>query len=93
MSSTSVAITNLTSVAVLVFILGFLGARIKSDVRIPEQVYQMISIFLLFGIGLKGGHALKGTSLSSFAAPALATIALGILIPVIAYLTLKFVKI
>jgi Predicted permease len=56
-------------VAVLVFILGFLGARIKSDVRIPEQVYQMISIFLLFGIGLKGGHALKGTSLSSFAAP------------------------
>ncbi len=92
MSSTSVAITNLTSVAVLVFILGFLGARIKSDVRIPEQVYQMISIFLLFGIGLKGGHALKGTSPSSFAAPALATIALGILIPVIAYLTLKFVK-
>jgi hypothetical protein len=79
-------------VAVLVFILGFLGARIKSDVRIPEQVYQMISIFLLFGIGLKGGHALKGTSPSSFAAPALATIALGILIPVIAYLTLKFVK-
>jgi hypothetical protein len=52
----------------------------------------MISIFLLFGIGLKGGHALKGTSPSSFAAPALATIALGILIPVIAYLTLKFVK-
>ena len=92
MSSTSVAITNLTSVAVLVFILGFLGARIKSDVRIPEQVYQMISIFLLFGIGLKGGHALRGTSPSSFAAPALATIALGILIPVIAYLTLKFVK-
>jgi hypothetical protein len=79
-------------VAVLVFILGFLGARIKSDVRIPEQVYQMISIFLLFGIGLKGGHALRGTSPSSFAAPALATIALGILIPVIAYLTLKFVK-
>ena len=92
MSSSSVAITNLTSVSVLVFILGFLGARIKSDVRIPEQVYQMISIFLLFGIGLKGGHALRGTSPSSFAAPALATIALGILIPVIAYLTLKFVK-
>ena len=52
----------------------------------------MISIFLLFGIGLKGGHALKGTSFSSIAAPAIATIALGILIPIIAYLTLKFVK-
>lgn len=91
MSSTSVAITNLTSVAVLIFILGFLGARIKSDVRIPEQVYQMISIFLLFGIGLKGGHALRDVSLTSFALPALATIGLGLLIPLLAYLSLKLV--
>jgi len=91
-SSTSVAINNLTSVAVLVFILGFLGAKIKSDVRIPESVYQMISIFLLFGIGLKGGHSLKETSFGSFAVPALATLALGFFIPVIAYLSLKLVR-
>jgi hypothetical protein len=87
-----VAINNLTSVAVLVFILGFLGAKIKSDVRIPESVYQMISIFLLFGIGLKGGHSLKETSFGSFAVPALATLALGFFIPVIAYLSLKLVR-
>ena len=92
MSSASVAITNLTSVAVLVFILGFIGARIKSDVRIPEQIYQMISIFLLFGIGLKGGHALREVSFSSFAGPALATLGLGILIPFIAFATLKLVR-
>jgi len=92
MSSTSVAITNLTSVAVLVFILGFIGARIKSDVRIPEQIYQMISIFLLFGIGLKGGHALRDVSFTSFAGPALATLGLGILIPFIAFTTLKLVR-
>jgi hypothetical protein len=91
-SSTSVAITNLTSVAVLVFILGFIGARIKSDVRIPEQIYQMISIFLLFGIGLKGGHALREVSFTSFAGPALATLGLGILIPFIAFATLKLVR-
>ncbi len=92
MSSTSVAITNLTSVAVLVFILGFLGARIKSDLRIPEPVYQMISIFLLFGIGLKGGHALKATTFGSFAKPAIATVGLGIVIPILAYLSLKLVR-
>jgi hypothetical protein len=91
-NSTSVAITNLTSVAVLVFILGFIGARIKSDVRIPEQIYQMISIFLLFGIGLKGGHALREVSFTSFAGPALATLGLGILIPFIAFATLKLVR-
>ena len=92
MSSTSVAITNLTSVAVLVFVLGFLAARIKSDVRIPDQVYQMISVFLLFGIGLKGGHALKGVSFDSFIGPALATFLLGMLIPVIAFFSLKLVN-
>jgi hypothetical protein len=79
-------------VAVLVFILGFIGARIKSDVRIPEQIYQMISIFLLFGIGLKGGHALREVSFTSFAGPALATLGLGILIPFIAFVTLKLVR-
>jgi hypothetical protein len=92
MSSTSVAITNLTSVAVLVFVLGFLAARIKSDVRIPDQVYQMISVFLLFGIGLKGGHALKGVSFESFIGPAIATFLLGMLIPVMAFFSLKLVN-
>ena len=92
MSSTEVAITNLTSVAVLVFVLGFIGAKIKSDVRIPDPIYQMISIFLLFGIGLKGGHALKETSFGSFVKPAIATLALGILIPIIAFMVLKFAR-
>ena len=92
MNQNSVAITNLTSVAVLVFILGFLAARIKSDMRIPEQIYQMISIFLLFGIGLKGGHALKDVSFDSFLGPALATLMLGVSIPFAAFVSLKLVR-
>ena len=82
-NSWSLASANLTSVAVLVFILGFIGARIKSDVRIPEPIYQMISIYLLFGIGLKGGHALKSVTAHSFVKPALATLALGIVLSLI----------
>jgi hypothetical protein len=92
MTLTSVAIANLTSVVVLVFVLGFLAARIKSDLRIPEPVYQFISIFLLFGIGLKGGHDLQGTSFGSFALPAIATLALGVLIPFLAFAALKLVR-
>jgi len=91
-SNWSLASTNLTSVAVLVFILGFLGARIKSDVRIPEPVYQMISIYLLFGIGLKGGHALKSVTIDSFLKPAVATLGLGLAIPVIAFFSLKLIR-
>ena len=92
MNSSSAAITSITSVPVLVFVLGFIGARIKSDLRIPAQIYQMISIFLLLGIGLKGGHALKEISLSSFIGPAMATLGLGLLTPSLAFLALKLVR-
>ncbi|CAB4567684.1 MAG: sodium-dependent bicarbonate transport family permease [Actinobacteria bacterium] len=91
-SSWSVASANLTSVAVLVFILGFIGAKLKSELKLPESVYQMISIYLLFGIGLKGGHSLKSVTPESFIKPAIATIFLGILIPIVAFYSLKFIR-
>lgn len=91
-SSLSVAVSNLTSVSVLVFVLGFLAARLKSDVQIPDQVYQIISVYLLFGIGLKGGVSLHHTSGSGIAKPILMTIALGVVIPSLAFFILKGVK-
>jgi hypothetical protein len=93
MSSWSIAHANLTSVGVLTFIFGILAARIKSDVRVPDAIYQFLSIYLLFGIGLKGGHSLKSSSLSELATPALTTIACGILIPLLAFLVLKLIKV
>jgi hypothetical protein len=91
-SSWDIALTNLTSVAVLVFVFGFLAARMKSDVRIPEPIYQIISIYLLFGIGLKGGFGLHSVTFEEFFAPAIGTIAIGILIPLVAFVTLRFIK-
>lgn len=91
-SSLSLAANNLTSVAVLVFALGFLAARIKSDVRVPDAVYQLLSVYLLFGIGLKGGHAIKEISFASFWKAALVTVLLGLLIPLAAYGALKLIK-
>ncbi len=91
-SSFDLAVNNLTSVAVLLFTLGFFASRFNSDVRIPESVYQFISVFLLFGIGLKGGHALKDVTLSEFLVPSIATIVLGSTIPFIAFYVLVFVR-
>jgi len=91
-SSWSVASTNLTSVAVLIFILGFIGAKLKGDLKLSESVYQMISLYLLFGIGLKGGNSLKSVTFESFLKPALATILLGVLIPLVAFYSLKFIR-
>lgn len=92
MSSWSIAQANLTSVGVLAFVFGVLAARVKSDVRLPDAIYQFLSIYLLFGIGLKGGHSLKSSSFSELLTPALTTVVLGILIPLLAFLILKGVK-
>ncbi len=91
-SSLDVAIANLTSVAVLVFAFGFLAARVKSDLRLPDPIYQVISIYLLFGIGLKGGNGLHSATLDEFIAPALGTIVIGVLIPLVAFATLTLVR-
>lgn len=88
----SIAQANLTSVVALCFLLGFVASRLKSDIRIPEQVYQFISVYLLLGIGIKGGHSLKGVSLESFLPVASVTLALGVIIPVVAFYVLGTVK-
>ena len=90
--SLDIALSNLTSVSVLVFALGFLAARFKSDIRIPEPVYQIISVYLLFGIGLKGGVSLSNSTGTGIVLPLIVTVILGTLIPFLAFFALKFVR-
>jgi hypothetical protein len=85
-SSTQVIVANLTSPPVLAFALGLLAVLVKGDLRLPDPIYQGLSIYLLLGIGIKGGVALRQSELSDVAVPALATIILGLLIPVLAFL-------
>lgn len=92
MSSWDLAFSNLVSVGVLAFAFGFIAARVKSDVRVPEQIYQFLSIYLLLGIGLKGGHSLKSVGFEEVFAPAVTTVIAGTLIPVFAYLSLRLVR-
>jgi uncharacterized protein len=91
-SSWDLALSNLVSVGVLAFVFGFIAARVKSDVRVPEQIYQFLSIYLLFGIGLKGGHSLKSVTFEEVFAPAVTTVIAGALIPVLAFLSLRLVR-
>ena len=39
---------------VLFFILGVVARLAKSDLRLPEALYETLSIYLLLAIGLKG---------------------------------------
>jgi hypothetical protein len=88
----SVAVQNLTSAPVLAFALGLLAAAVKTDLRLPEPIYQGISIYLLLGIGIKGGVALSNAEFSEVGIPILATLILGVTIPVLAFFILKFMK-
>ncbi len=85
MTSTDLLIANLLSPMVLAFVLGFIAVIIKSDLKLPEGLYSSLSIYLLFAIGLKGGVALKDSSLAEIGPPVLATLVISILTPVIAY--------
>lgn len=92
MSVWSIAQSNLTSVGVLAFLFGFIASRAKSDFRLPDSIYQFISIYLLFGIGLKGGHSLQSVSLEKILAPGLVTLACGVVIPLLAFYILKLLR-
>jgi hypothetical protein len=79
---------NLLSPVVLAFVLGILARLIRSDLEIPSAIYQGLSIYLLFAIGLKGGVALSKTPASELVGPVLLTLVLGALTPLSAFLLL-----
>lgn len=76
---------SLLEPAVLFFVLGLIAGVFKSDLRIPEALYDTLSIYLLLSIGLKGGLQLTKTSLIEIIVPVIAALFLGFLIPVIAF--------
>lgn len=76
---------NLLSPAVLAFALGLVATLLRSDLRFPEAVTSLLSTYLLFSIGLKGGIELRNASLGDIAAPTLVTLVIGLLVPVVAY--------
>ncbi|MBC7598355.1 MAG: sodium-dependent bicarbonate transport family permease [Polaromonas sp.] len=76
---------------ILFFVLGALAGFVRSDLKIPGVLYESLCIFLLLAIGLKGGVELARYPLSDLALPALVVVAVGALIPLIAYPVLHLV--
>jgi uncharacterized protein len=76
---------NLFTPPVLAFVLGFVATLLRSNVRLPEQVASGVAMFLLLAIGLKGGEALRSSSIEELWKPTIATLALGLATPVLAF--------
>ena len=72
-------------VVVLFFVLGVFARLVKSDLRLPEALYETLSIYLLLAIGLKGGIELSKQPLAALAPQVAACMALGFAIPFVLY--------
>lgn len=74
---------------VLFFLLG-VGARLlRSDLRLPEAMYEGLSIFLLITIGLRGGVELAAHPIGPLLSQAAGVIAMGLVLPLLAYPVLR----
>ena len=80
---------NLLSPLVLAFLLGLLAKAVRSELSLPRDIYAGISLYLLLALGLKGGVELSQTTFHEIAMPALATLILGVVTPLSAYVAFR----
>lgn len=82
----SAALDNLLSPLVLCFALGFLAARLRSDLQVPEAVGKALALYLMFAIGFKGGvEVARAGDLAALAGLAAIGVLLSLLLPIPAY--------
>ena len=85
-------IQNLLDPTILCFLIGFIAGIVKSDLRLPRSSYDFVSLYLLLAIGFKGGVQLSKTNMGAFLPALIITLAIGALIPLIAYSILRASK-
>lgn len=85
MPSLDLLLSNLLQPIVLAFLLGALAGFVKSELELPEAVIKLLSIYLLFSLGLTGGRELAKTELSQVAPLLVITLVMTFAIPTLAY--------
>lgn len=80
---------NLLDPVILFFVLGFVAGILKNDLKLPQALYDTLSIYLLVTIGLKGGIALSSTNISQNYLQLSSPFVLGIILPLLAYPILR----
>jgi hypothetical protein len=84
-----ILLTNLISPIVLAFALGAVAGFIRSELELPEPVLKLISIYLLFSIGLTGGRELAQVPVAEVAPLLGLAVALTVAIPALTFLLLR----
>jgi uncharacterized protein len=75
---------------VLFFVLGAFAALVKSDLRIPKSFYELLSIYLLLAIGIKGGIEMFHNSIHHPVFTVSVLVVAGASLTIVAYSILRF---
>ncbi len=82
-------LSNLLQPIVLAFLLGAIAGFLRSELELPEPVIKLLSIYLLFSLGLTGGRELAKAALGDVLPLIAATLVLTFAIPTGAYLVAR----
>lgn len=87
---TSLIINNLVHPPVLFFFLGMFASFCKSDLKIPDPLPKLFSLYLLLAIGFHGGVELRKTGLTHEVVFALsAGMGMAVIVPMYAFFILR----
>jgi hypothetical protein len=85
MPSLDLLLTNLLQPIVLAFLLGAIAGFVKSELELPEAVIKLLSIYLLFSLGLTGGRELAKADMGDVLPLVGITLVMTFAIPTLAY--------
>ncbi|MCC6357281.1 MAG: sodium-dependent bicarbonate transport family permease [Phycisphaerales bacterium] len=81
---------NLFAAPILFFAMGVVAGVLRSDLAIPEAVVKLMSLYLMWAIGIKGGVKLRETGFTTEAVMSLAlAMVLAVIVPVYVYALLR----
>ena len=85
----ALVVDTLMSPPVLAFGVAVLAGLLRFEVRLPEALPPILSTFLLFAIGLKGGRSLAAATAGELVGPLAAALVVGIVTPLIAFVVMR----
>jgi hypothetical protein len=76
-------------IVIAFFALGLIAGLVKSDLEVPQSIYETLSILLMLTLGLKGGLALHGHAENLQLLDLVLIAAMGFFIPLLLYPVLR----
>lgn len=76
-------------IIILFFGLGAFAGLVRADLKLPEGLYESLSIYLLLALGLKGGLELARFPIGEVLLQAVPVVAIGVVLPLLCYPVLR----